>query len=90
MDSLHKIHSMLETLKRAIGYTDFGSEFSFNEATVACFSHYANLFHDANSEEVKRNQSCTAFCEYCQWNGATRYWLGGKVQDSSQCISKEK
>jgi hypothetical protein len=57
---------MLETLKRAIGYTDFGSEFSFNEATVACFSHYANLFHDANSEEVKRNQSCTAFCEYCQ------------------------
>jgi hypothetical protein len=66
MDSLHKIHSMLETLKRAIGYTDFGSEFSFNEATVACFSHYANLFHDANSEELKRYQSCTAFCEYCQ------------------------
>ncbi len=41
-DSLHKVRPLLEILKRSIGhYASFGSELSFDEATMACFSRNA-------------------------------------------------
>ena len=41
-DSLHKIRPLLEILKKTYGrYASFGTEFSFDEATMACFSRYA-------------------------------------------------
>jgi Transposase IS4 len=40
-DSLHKIRPLLEILKKSLGrYGDLGSEYSFDEATMACFSRY--------------------------------------------------
>jgi hypothetical protein len=41
-DSLHKIRPLLQILKKTLGrYAVLGTEFSFDEATMACFSHYA-------------------------------------------------
>jgi len=41
-DSLHKIRPLLQIIKKTLGqYATFGNEFSFDEATMACFSHYA-------------------------------------------------
>jgi hypothetical protein len=41
-DSLHKIRPLLQILKKTLGrYTNLGMEFSFDEATMACFSRYA-------------------------------------------------
>jgi hypothetical protein len=49
MHSLHKICPLLEILKSTLGhYSDFGSEFSFDEATMACFSHYARCLISFN------------------------------------------
>ncbi len=41
-DSLHKIRPLLNIVKKIIGhYAELGSEFSFDEATMACYSRYA-------------------------------------------------
>jgi hypothetical protein len=41
-DSLHKIRPLLQILKKTLGrYAVLGTEFSFDEATMACFSQYA-------------------------------------------------
>jgi hypothetical protein len=41
-DSLHKIRPLLNILKKTIGwYAELGSEFSFDEDTMACYSRYA-------------------------------------------------
>jgi hypothetical protein len=41
-DSLHKIRPLLNIVKKTLGrYANHGSEVSFDEATMACFSHYA-------------------------------------------------
>jgi hypothetical protein len=41
-DSLHKIRPLLNIVKKKIGqYAELGSEFSFDEATMACYSRYA-------------------------------------------------
>jgi hypothetical protein len=38
-DSLHKIRPLLQILKKTLGrYAVLGTEFSFDEATMACFS----------------------------------------------------
>ncbi len=40
-DSLHKIRPLLEVLKKTLPrYGKLGSEFSFDEAIMACFSRY--------------------------------------------------
>jgi hypothetical protein len=40
-DALHKIRPILEIIKKTLGrYADLGSEFSFDETTMACFSRY--------------------------------------------------
>ncbi len=52
MDSLHKIRPLLEILKRTLGrHGTFGSEFSFDEATMACFSHYARCLISFNPKK---------------------------------------
>ena len=41
-DSLHKIRPLLQILKKTLGrYAVLGTEYSFDEATMACFSRYA-------------------------------------------------
>jgi hypothetical protein len=52
MDSLHKIHPLLDILKRTLGlYCDFGSKFSFDEATMAYFSCYARCLISFNPKK---------------------------------------
>jgi hypothetical protein len=52
MDSLHKIRPLLEILKRTLGrYGTFGSELSFDEATMACFSRYARCLISFNPKK---------------------------------------
>ncbi len=42
-DSLHKIHPLLEVLKKTLGrYGKLGSEFSCDQATMACFCRYGH------------------------------------------------
>jgi hypothetical protein len=44
-NSLHKIRPLLQILKKTLGrYAVLGTEFSFDEATMACFSCYARGF----------------------------------------------
>jgi len=41
-DSLHKVRPLLNIIKKTLGrYGNHGSELSFDEATMACFSCYA-------------------------------------------------
>jgi hypothetical protein len=62
MDSLHKICPLLEILKRTIGhYTNFGSKFSFDEAMMACFSHYARCLTSFNSKKQTGKSICLKF-----------------------------
>jgi hypothetical protein len=51
-DSLHKVRPLLEILKHSIGrYATFGSELSFNKATMACFSRYGRGLISFNPEK---------------------------------------
>jgi hypothetical protein len=52
MDSLHKIRPLLEILKRTLGhYGNFGSEFSFDEATMAYFSRHTRCLISFNPKK---------------------------------------
>jgi hypothetical protein len=62
MDFLHKICPLLEILKRTLGcYGDFDSKFSFNEATVACFSQYARCLISFNPKKPTGECRCMQF-----------------------------
>jgi hypothetical protein len=58
-DSLHKVHPLLKIIKRTLGkFAQPGSEFSYDEATMACFSRYGRNLISFNPK--KPTGICTA------------------------------
>jgi hypothetical protein len=58
-DSLHKVRPLLEIIKCTLGkFTQHGSEFSYDEATMACFSRYGRNLISFNPK--KPTGICTA------------------------------
>jgi len=57
-DSLHKVRPLLEIIKKTLGrYGVPGSEFSFDEATMACFSRYGRGLISFNPKKKHREVS---------------------------------